>query len=162
MSTAAGYAADIEEVRAGDSSNEGDMVFSPMSPEPVTTPTTPALLADVSPFAVPDDPVTDHMDNTATSRGTSTSDVSSAISMDRERDCDSDNDSMNSTYTTGLGRCKCSRCCYGPGGLSMDDTCAGTHFVCNRCSDSHGTLTVCSQCYEVGSHTRHKRYLHYT
>ena len=46
----------------------------------------------------PDDPVTEHMDNTATSRGTSTSDVSSAISIDRERDCDSDNDSINSTY----------------------------------------------------------------
>ena len=63
MSTAAGYAADIEEVRAGDTSNEGDMVFSPMSPEPVTTPITPALLAAVSPFPVPDDPVTDHMCN---------------------------------------------------------------------------------------------------
>ena len=103
MSTAAGYAADIEEVRAGDTNNEGDMVFSPMSLEPVTTPITPALLAAVSPFPVPDDPVTEHMDNTATSRGTSTSDVSSAISMDRERDCDSDNDSMNSTYVTNLG-----------------------------------------------------------
>ena len=115
MSTATGYAADIEEVRAGDTNNEGDMVFSPMSLEPVTTPITPTLLAAVSPFPVPDDPVTDQMDTTVTSCGTSTSDVSSAISLDRERDCDSDNDSMNSTYTTGLGRCKCSRCCYGPG-----------------------------------------------